>query len=84
MTGHDSRTSTLFSPLPPGEGPGVRLMLSLGQTLKRRGCLGHKSAARVHVRYSTLTPALSRRERENRAGIPSLFCRRLLEGPATL
>jgi hypothetical protein len=40
MIGHDLRTSTLFSPLPPGEGPGVRVMPSLGQTLKLRRCRG--------------------------------------------
>jgi len=34
----------------------VRVMLCLGQTLKRRRGLCHKAAAWVHVRHSPLTP----------------------------
>ena len=54
---------TRLTPMPGGEGDVLP-----GPDAEATQVLGHKSAAWVHVRYSTLTPALSRREREKYAG----------------
>jgi hypothetical protein len=63
--GHDSRTNTHFLlPSPSGRGAGGEGDVLLGPDAEATQVLAHKSAALVHVRYSALTPALSRRERE--------------------
>jgi len=67
MTGRDLRTSRVFSPLPPGEGRGEGDAF-LEPDAEATQVLGHESAACVDVRHVTLTPALSRREREKYAG----------------
>jgi hypothetical protein len=71
VASHDSRTSTLFSPLPAGEGLGVRVTPYVSRTLKSPRCCDRACGTiRRAMQYPHPSPLP-----EGEGGLPEIFRR---------